>query len=1280
MRPSEEVLKQRRPDLDEELLKQHLTRLEERYFDRFDLSEVCSHLDGISGLSRENPIQTMIRADSLGAIHCTILAFDYPFEFSLISGVLASTGYEIRSGNVFTYQSAPTPAASGRRRRKPRKRLTEKAGHQGILQRRKIIDHFIGSIQQPTLFSDWSDTVRERLGRVFVLLEAQETDALIEARRTVNEWVASSLSRRNIDSLSILYPIHMEVDETEERCTRIKVLSEDTPFFLYSFTTALSLRNVSIEHIRIHTMEHRIEDEFEFVDALQGRKLDSKTLNDVKLSLLMTKQFTYFLGRAPDPYNALIRFEKLIADILKLPEQNRLLDLLSNPRVMQDLARLLGTSDFLWEDFIRLQYENLLPLLGPRLEGKRFCPPLETLPKRLSETLEGADTMEEQKRRLNDFKDNELFLIDLDHILSKEFDFRKLSERLTVLAECIVNAAFTLSHRRLQNRYGHPKTVAGLDARFALLGLGKLGGQALGYASDIEFVFVYSDSGQTAGCRADEGVEVRISNAEYYEYLVKAAVGMIETKTEGIFHIDLRLRPYGKDGPLACSLESFCHYYGQEGPAHSYEKLALVRLRCFGGDESFGSMIERLRDRMIYSSQSIDVESLQALREKQIREKSVPGKLNAKFSPGALVDLEYTVQMLQVIHGEEFRELRTPSIHRALEGLVSVGVVRTEEAELVVMSYHFLRQLINGLRMLRGSARDLYLPPIDSDEFKHLARRIGYMDRPEMDPEMSLHLDFETATASVRVFIERHFGPDALPHTARRNVADLVLSDTPNRPEEGRILLRAGFTDTQRAATNLRNLAGRGDQRSKFAKLAVLACDILARGADPDTALNNWERFVRSLENPTSHFEALLAQPMQLEILLDIFSSSQFLSNTLINNPSFLDWVTNPTSLQTVRKTEEMARDLRSLSVEAASQEEWLDALRVFRRREILRIGTKDLCLDKPTTEIVRELSSLAEAVTSVVLEKIWIDRESELPLEAPLLADRFCVLAFGKLGGRELNYSSDIDLLGLYAEAPEDDSTTSELYGRVLERLRSDLSSHSQEGYVYRVDFRLRPYGRSGSLAYTRPSLISYYEKNADIWEIQALLKARPIAGNLDLGQEFLDSIRPILSRPLGRAEIARSIRKTRRKAVKHNTQWLVGDIDVKNGHGGIRDVEFTVQGLQLMNLSQFPELIEGNTLEALNALGVRQLLSQETVRQLSEDYLFLRKVEHSLQIWEDQQIHALPREAGELNRMARKLLGTGSTGNDLLARIEKCQRRVAEVCENHLYCLLEEDPRTPD
>lgn len=1264
VKPDPETLKNICPEINELFIKGHVSRLSERYFAVFSEKDICDHIRAVAHLDSGNPVEMLIERRKDGSVDCTVLGFDYPSVFSIITGILAAMGFSIMSGDIYTYRQAET-----RERRRTRgRRAQRRAMKKDPLRRRRIVDHFSGIISEGYPLKEWIDEFRKRMTTAVSLLEKGDEDSVSRAKQQVNEMVVRRLAQIHRDSPPVLYPIKMELDNDSDTLTRLKVISEDTPAFLYSLSNALSLHKVSIEQVRIRTIRGRIEDELLLADHHGMKIQDENTLDRIRLSVLLTKQFTYFLGHAPDPYRALSRFEYLVDDIMKMPAQGKWLDLLTDPQRLQGLAQLLGASDYLWEDFIRLQYESLLPMLKPHLDGMRVSKSPESVPERLERALQCCESLEEKRRTLNEFKDREIFLIDLDHILDPESGFMALSKRLTGLAETIVNTSAGLIYRDLIGRFGRPKSVAGLEVKHAVLGLGKLGGAALGYASDIELLLVYSDNGKTDG-------EESIDNAVFFDKLVREMLGFIEAKRDGIFRIDLRLRPYGNAGPLACSLENFCRYYGSEGSSHSYERLALVRLRTVGGEREFGARLERLRDEMVYTFQSLDLSELHELRRKQCQEKAGGGRLNAKFSPGALVDLEYGIQILQVKHGQNITELRTPLLHEALYALGDAGVLLPEEAVRLISDYHFLRKLINGMRMLRGSARDLFLPDPFSEEYRHLARRMGYRRGGALEPAEQLRIDFETHTASVRAFMERHFGRKALPGSGTGTMADVILSPGLSTEIKNRIISNAGFNDPERAYRNLVGLAGKGSRQETFARLAVLARDFLSRQPDPDMALNNWERFARVLPSPEFHFGLLLSQPMRLEILLGIFSGSQFLSDTLVRNPEFFEWITIPEILHKTRRTEDIADELQKAGKTSPGHHEWLNKLRRLRRREILRIGTRDICLGVSSREVMGELSAVAEAVVQVAVEKIWedlVNRDKAVPREE--LETRFCVLALGKLGGNELNYSSDIDLLGL-CEYPDTGSAGGfskafykELFAQVMEKVLSDLSRHTEEGYAYRVDLRLRPFGRSGELVPPFSALENYYCYGASLWELQAALKMRSIAGNLHLGHRFLEKIEQVLRTPREIKDIAASIERMRDESIRASARGLGSTINIKTGAGGLRDVEFLVQGLQLVHAHENHSLLQGNTLLALEALGEGKFLPVKTVEELKRDYLFLRKVEHYLQILEDRQIHALPKDEKEVDFLARRILGVDRDRTHFLYELNQCNRRIRRAYETYL------------
>ena len=785
-------------------------------------------------------------------------------------------------------------------------------------------------------------------------------------------------------------------------------------------------------------------------------------------------------------------------------------------------------------------------------------------------------------------------------------------------------------------------------------------------------MFVYSDQGHTTGPQ-------QISNVEYYDRLVRETRARINTRRAGIFEVDLRLRPYGAAGPWAVSLESFTDYYGPGGAALAYERLALLRLRAVAGDPQLGARLERLRDEFVYAAGAISLDQVHEMRRRQVAEHDAANRLNAKFSPGTLVDVEYAVQMLQFRFGATHAALRTPSVYRVLDALAEAGLLGADEADQIQRAYDFFRDLINALRILRGSARDLYLPEVHAQEYDHLARRMSYREAAGFSPTQQLHVEIETRRSTVRNFIDTHLGHGSLASGTIAGVADLILSlgpedlPGPGAAPAANVLRRLGFTQPERAADNLLRLARQAPDRMEFARLAVLACDVMALQSEPDRALNNWERFVAALAEPGHHFLILLLQPTRLELLMRVFATSQFLADTLARSPELFDWVTEPERLHRRRRPQEVAADLHSAARTTGDDHEaWLRDLRTLRRREILRIAIRDFCLQVPVTDVMDELSTVAEAFIDAALANLAAAGGQ------PAVLERACILALGKLGAAELNYSSDIDLVAVY-----DDRDLSRTAGGALGQqvstlargLREVLSAHSGEGAAYRVDWRLRPYGSSGELAHSFSSLVAYYAGPAGDWEVQALLRMRPVGGSRALGNALLERAQAAYARfgddpATRRARVFSSIQRMRALALTHRSRLGQGR-DVKSGVGGLREIEFLVQGLQLVHLPQVPELRCGNTIEALAALHRAGVLSAATAGQERDDYLFLRRIEHFLQVLEDRQVHTLPTSPAALTALARRMLGAGSTVAEFEERVATVTARIHATYEEHITAI---------
>ncbi|MBD3316778.1 MAG: hypothetical protein GF344_13405, partial [Chitinivibrionales bacterium] len=317
--------------------------------------------------------------------------------------------------------------------------------------------------------------------------------------------------------------------------------------------------------------------------------------------------------------------------------------------------------------------------------------------------------------------------------------------------------------------------------------------------------------------------------------------------------------------------------------------------------------------------------------------------------------------------------------------------------------------------------------------------------------------------------------------------------------------------------------------------------------------------------------------------------------------------------------------------------------------------------------QVTEDLSVLAEGILRATVRRA-LDTVNRSSNSTP----GFCVLAFGKLGGGELNYSSDIDLLAVLDESGANNRERAELYSRVVEMMVTDLSRHTEEGTAYRVDLRLRPYGAAGQSVHTLFALEEYYKNSAEIWEIQALLKLRPVAGDAKLGKQTADQAHAFLREAYLADDIASSIRRMRTKAhhqLFRRSLAAATTTDIKSGPGGIRDIEFLVQGLQLMHLKNHPSLLEGNTLAALDKLVDEKVLEREVADGLAEDYRFLRRTEHFLQLYDDRQTHSLPRQSEDLEALGKRVSESAeTTANAFGARLERCRERIEHAFNTYL------------
>ncbi len=429
--------------------------------------------------------------------------------------------------------------------------------------------------------------------------------------------------------------------------------------------------------------------------------------------------------------------------------------------------------------------------------------------------------------------------------------------------------------------------------------------------------------------------------------------------------------------------------------------------------------------------------------------------------------------------------------------------------------------------------------------------------------------------------------------------------------------------------------------------LLAIICDQLAddlpRRSDPDRALNNLDRFVAAARNPLSLGTLFERDRDALPILLQIFSTSQYLSDLIIGDTEAYDLLrmTEGQPVGRQRLVDELTAEVRTLTDEPAV----LKALRRFKRRETLRIGFGDIIGRQRLAPVARQISYLADAVLegAILAARRNLEAKRGVPRRPDGKPARFCALAMGKLGGVELNYSSDIDLIFLYDADGATDGGRPTSNGEFFDRLARDvvrlLTEPTDLGIAYRVDLRLRPEGQHGPMVMSLASTLRYYDLSGRTWERQAFVKARAAAGDLELGHELLGWLETwIYRRFLSRDDIT-GIKTLKRRIERQTERAGADDRNVKTGHGGIRDVEFVIQFLQLLNGGELPQLRTGNTLDAINRLAEAGCLTHQERTLLEENYAFLRKIEHRLQIMFDLQTHTMPDSPKELRRLAIRM-----------------------------------------
>jgi glutamate-ammonia-ligase adenylyltransferase len=690
----------RGPKREQTALPPLVTTMAPAYREVFGDQDIERHALLARRLNDAHPVVSEAKELEDGTWQLTIVGFDFRGELSVISGLLLAYGFDIVDGQIFTDEQTKVKSAG--------------QGPYGQV-RRKIVDVFrVRPVSGSVVEGVWKAYADELEALVRALAEHR----LEEVQGQLAERVAESRVPPSGSGPPNLYPVDIVIDnETDRRFTVLHIEAPDTVGFLYELTNALSLLGVDIGRVSVASAGERVRDTL-YVTNDRGDKITAdRDQHQLRLATVLVQHFTHLLPHAPNPTSALLQFRTFLAGLLSRADWVEEIASLERPEVLDVLTRILGVGDFLWNDFLRMQHETLFPVIedSAGLEQDRSTADLSL---ELQRRLDAATSHDDRVDALNRFKDEQMFRIDMRYILGQIDEFGRFALEITDLAEIVVDQALRMSIEKVEDTAGKPMFADGGTCPISVCALGKFGGREMGFASDIELLFVYEASGKSSG-------PVELTNAQYFDQVAREFLSMIRAKREGVFEVDLRLRPYGSTTSLAISLALFSRYFAVDGPAWPYERQLLIKLRPIAGDPALGQHITEIRNEILSGIGMFDAGSMRAMRERQLRHPVTPGTLNAKYSPGGLVDVEYLTQALQISYCNRHPELLNENnTYEALQMLHEQGILDQPDFETLSEALMLLRRVIDGLRMVRGNARDLDVPTPESQEMLYLARRL----------------------------------------------------------------------------------------------------------------------------------------------------------------------------------------------------------------------------------------------------------------------------------------------------------------------------------------------------------------------------------------------------------------------------------------------------------------------------------------------------------------------------------------------------------------------------
>ncbi|MQM29429.1 MAG: bifunctional [glutamate--ammonia ligase]-adenylyl-L-tyrosine phosphorylase/[glutamate--ammonia-ligase] adenylyltransferase [Candidatus Accumulibacter phosphatis] len=787
-------------------------------------------------------------------------------------------------------------------------------------------------------------------------------------------------------------------------------------------------------------------------------------------------------------------------------------------------------------------------------------------------------------------------------------------ESMTVLAEVSTNRALDFHHRQLREQFGEPLDSHGQPQRLLVIGMGKLGGRELNVSSDVDYIFIYPEDGQTGG----DGR--RIDNYDFFQRLGKRLIATLgELTADGqVFRVDMRLRPNGDSGPLVCSLDSLEHYLITQG--REWERYAWIKARVLNQGENLQpkwvSALQNISRPFVFRKY-LDFGAINAMRDlhAQIRREVARKDMaeHIKLGPGGIREIEFIAQVFQLIRGGRDPLLQVRPTLQVLAQLAERRLLPPENEHELATAYAFLRRLEHRLQYV-NDAQTHRLPSAD-EERQQIATAMAFTDWSEFLAVLEGH----RAIVS-RCFEEVFSEPEEGTHPLLGVWEEVVAKDDalerlsglgfrqPKAILERLHSFRQGSRYVQLPASN----------RERLDALGPRLIEAAAATKNPDATWQRGLDFLETISKRGAYLALLQQYPQALSHLAELIGSSSWAADYLNRHPILLDELLDSQIFDVKTDWQEFRDELQlRLAQHRDDTEREMDILREVHHAQVLHFLAQDFAGLHSVEHLADRLSQLADIMVQTTLDLCWRLLRNRHP--HPEQPPRFAVIAYGKLGGKELGFASDLDLIYLHDDPAEG---AGEVYARLGQRLSTWMSSRTSAGMLFEVDLRLRPNGDSGMLVSPISAFRDYQLKNAWAWEHQALTRARFCAGDPVVGEQFEALRIEILRQARELAKLKEEVLSMRQRMFDEHGSRSEENFDIKHDRGGLIDVEFIVQYLILGHAHAHAELC-GN-LGNIALLGIAAelgLIPAELADPARDAYREFRRLQHVLRLNADRR-----------------------------------------------------------